>query len=277
MTDLLLRRCMTLCFVRICVKQGARGWWWECMLSSESKRQEKERAESGPVMCFNPRTEAGSQADRQSGRLAASRGVQQENETQLNNWNLLKWNLTGNRAENIAHTHKHASEPWLKTVGEWGRPASSRQRWGVCGYCLYSARWLLEHYCASCLWHPAPLSTIHTAWPRNMESAASRLYGGSAFLLFLGFELGLWLEDKNHLKWNWAATWRGECDGRSYGADGEKHLRPPWRRQTALRCYFKSSLLLTPLPPAPAYRWTRLTENFIIWTLTNQRKTLVVY
>ena len=57
----LLTRYMTLGFVCICVKQGGRGGWWECMLSSESKRQEKERADSGPVMCFNTRTGAGRQ------------------------------------------------------------------------------------------------------------------------------------------------------------------------------------------------------------------------
>lgn len=38
-------------------------------------------------------------------RQAACRGIQQENETQLNNWSLLGWDLTRNRAENIRHTH----------------------------------------------------------------------------------------------------------------------------------------------------------------------------
>lgn len=53
--------CMTMCFVFACVKQGGQGGWWECMLSSKSKSLEKERAESGPVMCFYTRTQAGRQ------------------------------------------------------------------------------------------------------------------------------------------------------------------------------------------------------------------------
>lgn len=128
-------------------------------------------------------------------------------------WNTIKQlkltgvNVTGNRAENITRAHTHTHIWTLAENSPRVGPASKLQaERGVCGYCLYSARWLLEHYCTSCLWHPAPLSTIHTAWPRNMESAASRLYGGSAFLSLLGFELGPWLEDKNHLKWSWVAT-----------------------------------------------------------------------
>lgn len=55
--------CMTV-ILCVCVrKQRCQGGWGECMLSSESKSTEKERAESGPVICFqnDTRTQAGRQ------------------------------------------------------------------------------------------------------------------------------------------------------------------------------------------------------------------------
>lgn len=78
--------------------------------------------------------------------------------------------------------------------GAAAAPGSRRSQWGVCCYCIYSARWLLEVYCTFCLRRPILQSSIHTDWPRTMESLAggTLVVGTMLYYSNLQSELALW-------------------------------------------------------------------------------------